>query len=230
MIYLSVGCSARIEKLYGRSQTEVGEAMRKFLLCLLVLVSSLMAHVDDDDEIIVGETKANYFNDVWKRQLPREVLVNFVKSEKTTIIVFRETLGSSMVWLSENQRNELQEAISKYKKWRLKAIAEGVKLEKDIATITSERMTFRMGSDYQLAGESKPFTIGFFSQNKTKHQMLIEVPKLQSTSNEFITMDPETKYLDYNMVQELDNLLSEKTVQAKIKQENKKKKIADDFK
>jgi hypothetical protein len=205
--------------------------MKKFVVLLLFgLCLGYPAFADEqDNEITIGITKVNIFNDVWKKMFPRDMVVNYLTESKKYILLFEEVRGTSIVWLTSEQKDNLLEYIAKYKDWRVKAKKEGVKLEKNIGTIECE-MSFRRGDDFHFVSGGKSFTVGFFSQNTTRHQLTFESPKLTDSSNEFITMSPAVKYLDYEVVKEVERILSAKNIESKVKEWKKKKKAADTFK
>ena len=107
-----------------------------------------------------------------------------------------------------------------------------VKLNKTIDAITPrpKYIHFTSGNEWRNNKYVLEFiSLKFFSQTPDKHQLLIDIPKLEDIQDEFITYDPEQLYLWWDEVIALENAISDNAVKNYISEVKKKQNIEEEF-
>ena len=170
-----------------------------------------------------------YYNNVWKQQYDKQIILNVDPKSKEITMYIQETLGISGILLTNKTRLSLIKVINKFNKWNAKAIKMKVKLEKEIATIKPDAYYYKSGDNWTFF-KSRPFSIVFFSQSKSKHQMVFKFESVTDYSSDYNTHKINTMYFTHTQANELNEALQNWAIKSFLKNRKKKKKIEDQFK
>ncbi|MGL5721327.1 MAG: hypothetical protein ACRCY4_02875 [Brevinema sp.] len=137
----------------------------------------------------------------------------------------KNTSNSFLIELSSQQRQDLLQAIAKYKDWNGKAIKEKYEIEKEITNIDSTSIYWKKDSDqYGFFNYNMSLRLIFFSQNEKRHQLVLVLPFLE-IKQEKVSIQPPTIYIEYDEVLKLENLFSEKAITQAITREKRKEEL-----
>lgn len=168
------------------------------------------------------------YNGVWKKMFNKDLDIRINAEEKTINLYIDEAQGRSVILLDDKARKELVAAIEKYNRWNKKASADGVKLEKDIATIKPVWYLYYVGKKWRTF-YGNDFQVRFFSQSKKIHQFVFVFPEVSTPSNENISHKIETMYLSYKQANALRKALAPGLIARAIAKGQKQKVIEEGF-
>lgn len=155
--------------------------------------------------------------------------------------------GKTAYYFAPEQKDRLIEAIDKYFEWVKLAIDKDVMVDKDIAKV-APRVYWTLGNKVyksvlndgvgSMMGMFPPvwadiLTVGFFSQNKKRHQLTISCPEVKAIYSTgsygviYTEHDPETIYLEYAQVKALRANLTDEGIKAALAKIEKEKEAID---
>jgi hypothetical protein len=200
--------------------------MKKFIGVLLILgfCSVVLAK-----EIKIGDITAKRYNDVLKQFFSTELSVRYDVETKDVLIYIDDIICTPVIVLSAEKRLNFIQGLNKYFEWNDKAVKKGIKIEKEIAHFETS-FYFKYGDEWDKSMDDVPIILTFFSRSAENHELVIEIGKITSSSNEFITCSPSQQYFEAKQVKALKKCLLETTIDKKIAENEKEKSIEDEFK
>lgn len=197
-----------------------------FLLILFMCFS--IRPISAKNYIVKDSLKVNVWNDILGDFISKNTYLIY-GSNQSLYWCIDYTLTPTVILLKDTTRETLLEYIEKYKKWNRKATQKGVKLEKEIGVLPSTIVSFKLGDDWQ-SDYSARIHIIFFSQSTKRHQLIIDIDKLVSRDNEYITWKPEKLYLWWDEVVDFEKAINNKAIKKYINYVKKKQSIEEEFK
>jgi len=209
--------------------------MKYFLLGIPFLFFNISVFASGTEDL--GTVQAKQHNSVLKRILPTKIGFYFFGDDikgKKKIEKIRMSIQGTIYYttftFTDAQRKLVLKHIAKYKEWNKKAISKEVKIEKNIGKIEGVAASFVIGKgDNHYSGKSNSLSFTFFSRSKKQHELVIDFSKLKKTSNRFITYMPNTLYLTWENVIQLEETISEAKIERGIASFHRKKAVAADF-
>ena len=163
------------------------------------------------DEHVIFKGKCGEYNDVWKTMNDQDYQIRYDDEEEVFYFVSSDWISTSWIYLTRNNLAKLRTIFEKYFEWETTAVQNKVKLEKEIPdSKITQRVTWKWGDDwYSATGLVISFT--FFSQNETRHQLVLSTNKV-SSSNMFIDFNIEGFYFEKDQVRAFYNAISESNI------------------
>lgn len=189
-----------------------------------------------DNGIVTVKTKSTAYtwNNIANVHIPHSIYVGYDPSTGRMSILISGTLHDVVLLLTPTDRAYILSFIKKYKKWDRKATRMKVRLDKVIGVIPLTNIAFYIGDESYIShlgvnGATNTVTFTFTSLSTTKHGLYIDISKLMSYQNKYITYKPQTYYLLWNDVIALEEAISDKAVQKYIKKSKQKERLNREF-
>ncbi len=204
-----------------------------FLALLLVLAQNSLADTYDKPEVIteteISSFKTGVFNDVWKKMFDKEMKVTYVTVDETAyiFIYLEDTLGTSIVCLTEEQTELILSYIKKFNEWKKKAAAKGLSLEKEIGTLKSDFSKYSIGYSFNSCA-GVDIDASFFTQPNKTYQFVLSFGPMNECSA--LEHRPEARYMGTKQVEALGKALSKGAIERAIAKRKRKKAVEDEFK
>ena len=195
-----------------------------FFVILLLCAYNVFA-----DEHLLYSGKCYIFNDVLKTSDDADYAIKYDDEDDVFFLRIDDWINKAWIHLTRNDIAKLRKNIEKYFEWEKLAVEKAVKLEKDLpdSTINTE-VTWKFGDDWQSAMGLNVYFV-FFSQNTTRHQLVLYSSKVTSYKNQFITYKMDDLYFDKNQVQQLYNAIKEETLSKQLEEIKKNNEIKNIF-
>lgn len=195
-----------------------------FFVILLLCAYNVFA-----DEHLLYSGKCYKFNDVLKTSDDADYAIKYDDEDDVFFLRIDDWINKAWIHLTRNDIAKLRKNIEKYFEWEKLAVEKAVKLEKDLpdSTINTE-VTWKFGDDWQSAMGLNVYFV-FFSQNTTRHQLVLYSSKATSYKNQFITYKMDDLYFDKNQVQQLYNAIKEETLSKQLEEIKKNNEIKNIF-
>jgi len=195
--------------------------MRSIIMVLMLVFATSSPMFAD--EITVAELKVGRFSEALQKQLEEELTVRYDIEGQNVYLLYKSSIWPVAIKLTQKDRTELLTYIQKYKAWNKKASAEGDKFQKNIGELVV-RGLWKSGDDWHGVDEAS-MTVVFFSQSTKTHQMVLSFEKWQSSSNEYISIQPNEVYIGYENVLALEEAISEAGLKTAVKKRVKEKSV-----
>lgn len=200
--------------------------MKKLFIIIFSLIFITFARAE---EISYFNLTGKIYNSIWEQLEDRIIKLSYDTETENVLLYYSGYLGVIAVELTPSNRTNLIQYMEKYLKWNKKAKKKKVTLEKKIGRLNI-KIYFKFGDDW-YSDPKVTVLAGFLSQNINQHQFTLSFGKAVSSSNEFISITPETLYFDYKEVLKLKKGIEENFIKKEIKKIlNKKKMIDEEFK
>ena len=200
--------------------------MNRITVVILALLSTLVFADQERFQKVTGY----HFNDIWKKMSAFQLDLRYDREEDKVYIYIPEFITTVAFELDAGDRQQFILMIDKYVEWRHKAIEMEVELEKDIADIKLKGY-YELGDEWHhTCKKSSLIRSSFFSQNKTRHQLVLSFGKIIDCYNQYSDHKPASVYLEYDDILILrEALTSERLIAVEI-EIDKKKALEDTFK
>lgn len=194
--------------------------MRNVLLVffLLTMAGSAIA-----DEYVVYVAKGYTYNELLKTLTGTQFAIKYDDEEKQFYLNTANIMTTGWIFLNDDDLKTLRANLAKYLQWEKTARQKGVEIQKVLpnSQITA-KVGWKFGDDFYISnGLTVTFT--FFSQSKTRHQLVIASNKVYSSGNQFITYKLDSLYLDRDQVVALSKGISPDRIKNAIKDHEKMK-------
>lgn len=122
---------------------------------------------------------------------------------------------------------KIRESLTKYYNWCEIAAKQKVKINKDMQGF----MGVYHWTDYdELYKANAHIDFSFFTDDEFQYWLEFRFSKETAKNNEFVTIKPDSIFIDYTNVKKLEILLSQKNIDAAIEKEVENQKILEQFK
>lgn len=205
--------------------------MKKILLLVvLVLSATTVSSAGDDDPVTVLSDTGKIYNSIWKRYQETEVRIIVNPKNYDAMFAYTDFTGVVLMTLDGKSRESFRRHLSKFLEWNKTATTKKVRIDKEIGTIPDLLCVFQwVGGEYHRGTSSAK--IAFESVTKTRHWMTVSISRIQSTKNQFISLQPTALSLEAAAVRKIRRAISEKSIRKKADAEvAKKRTVHDDFK
>ena len=163
-----------------------------------------------------------------KQFFDSDVIVRFDNAKSETSIYFDDTICKPSFTLDSEKMLEFNSLLDKYFEWNKKATEKGVKIEKEIGRFTTN-CYFKYGDEW-YGPSTAEVVLTFFSRSENQHELVVEITKLYSPTNNYITCAPSAQYFIFKSVKILRKFNSIDFIQKKVKENDKQKSIESEFK
>ncbi len=159
----------------------------------------------------------NVYNDILKDFKGNTAFLIYDIEDQAVGISFVDFIHSNRIFLNDESRLQLISLLDKYLEWEQTAVENKDKLDKVLGTVPSKAY-WNVKNREMYTSYSQSLTVTFFSQNPSRHQVVISFPQYKSVRNQYITHSPETMYLEKKSAVQLRDLLKNDSVQAAVNQ------------
>ncbi len=200
--------------------------MRKIILLSVFLLLAIFAF---SDEYVIFTGTGFVYNDLLKTSTDTTFAFKFDDEQKVFYLVTADFLITGWIILTPDDLTKLRPNLDKYMEWERTAVVKGVEIEKELPNSTiATRVIWKYGDDWHNSNDIQ-LSFTFFSQNKSRHQLVIGSNKVTSPKNEYITYKLDQLYLDKDQVQAFSKGISAQQIEIATKDHEQKKTNEDLF-
>ena len=194
--------------------------MKKLLLVIGFLTVAIFLH---SDEFLLFAGDAYVYNDVFKNFNEAKYAFKYDDKDEVFYLFVTDIFNKAWIVITPEQLAILRNNLAKYIEWEKTAIANKVKIEKEIPnSAIKTKVVWQFGDEwYKASNLSLSFV--FFSQSIARHQLVIDSNKVKSSTNEFVTFKLDAMYFEKNQVLAFIKGISEEFISAEIKEYQNKK-------
>ncbi|NIZ19589.1 hypothetical protein [Entomospira culicis] len=206
------------------------------LLFFSVFATQVMAN-DDPYAIAVGSIEVNTINVLSRFEKSTLAVMTIVKEKDehkgAIMLVTTDSIGSiyrlTLVDAKDKRTDEtFRNALTKYLEWEAIARREAVEVEREITSLVALPEWKSVGTWYTGVRRST-IKLLIFSQNVTRHQLVLSASKVASKANQYIDFDMDKLYIDKDQVEALLKLLEPEHIAQKVREAKAEQARKDDL-
>jgi hypothetical protein len=197
---------------------------------MLIVFAFVCVLVSFSEEYILFTGEVNSYNEIIKSFDKVLYTVKYDDKDKVYYLFLSDYTKKIWIDISENNLMQIRKNIEKYFEWEKIAVEKQVKIEKILpdSAILTEVSWKEFDCWYNSYLLKISFT--FFSQNTSRHQLVVFTNKAQSIESKYNSYEIEGLYFDKEDVEYLYSQIEENNIASLIQKHNDQKDTESLFK
>lgn len=200
--------------------------MKKNILILVLccLICSVFA-----GEYTLYSGKCSEYNSIFENLIDKDFQIRYDDENNQFYFYISDWINTAWIVLSKEDLILMCKNFNKYFEWEKLAIEKSTKLGKELPeSKIKTKVVWKFGDEW-CNSDGFDLNFMFFSQNTTRHQLVLYSNKVSASRNQFITYKIDGLYFDLYQVKDFYEALDESKLDIQIQKIKSDKEIENLF-